>query len=256
MWLCTRGRGSLPAVRADEFLTPHWYSSPRLAGSNPSVLGFFTEQMLLSWISREGCTSAGDQFGKRPKSIAFHGTNPQVDLEDGVSPYIPKFNFRAVDAILVFMDKRRDEAIVVGLQITIAERHSDSKAKFFRDWQWRKTILECKRVVFRFVWVVEDTAGKPYQECIGQSVRVMRESRTIHTPEFRRIYASVMGVSKGIGKKLRNARTTTLLEGVSTGRARGRGDGNAEEEVEEVVGASPEPGPDRDALGNESDHAE
>ena len=184
-------------VSADDFLTPHWYSSLRIAGSNPSVLGFFTEQMLLSWISREGCTSAGDQFGGRPKSTVFDGSKPQVNLEDGVSLYIPiRLNFRAVDAIMVSMDKKRDEAIVVGLQITITKRHTDSEAKFFRDWQWWTTVLGCRRVFFRFVWVVEDTAGKPYQERIGQSVRVTRESRTIHSPAFRRIYASVMDVSK------------------------------------------------------------
>lgn len=45
-------------MNAVHFLTPNWYESLRVAVSNPSMLGFFTEQMLLSYI---GCPSAGPE---------------------------------------------------------------------------------------------------------------------------------------------------------------------------------------------------
>lgn len=44
---------------AQDFLSPKWFNSLTVAANNPSVLGFFTEQMLLSWITIEGCTAAG-----------------------------------------------------------------------------------------------------------------------------------------------------------------------------------------------------
>jgi len=39
-----------------DFLTPQWYHSVVQAGDNPSVLGFFIEQMLFSWVSCHECT--------------------------------------------------------------------------------------------------------------------------------------------------------------------------------------------------------
>lgn len=40
---------------AGNLLTPHRQNSLRIAGSNPSVLEFFTEQMVLSWTWERGC---------------------------------------------------------------------------------------------------------------------------------------------------------------------------------------------------------
>jgi hypothetical protein len=129
---------------------PRNLHSLRLAGSNPSVLGFFTEQMILSWISVNGCPLGGKEFAVPLKTITFPGKKPALDPDVGFSLYVPtSFNFRAVDAVMVFQNKARTEAVVVGVQITISKTHSDSETKFFADWQWWESVLGCSKVSFR-----------------------------------------------------------------------------------------------------------
>src|ERR1700721_70445 len=44
------------------------------------------------------------------------------------------FNLKAIDAIHVTIDKEENEATVIPIQITKADRHSDSEAAFFAQW--------------------------------------------------------------------------------------------------------------------------
>lgn len=51
----------------------------------------------------------------------------------GTTFYIPRdFNYKAIDAILVHINKSKKEAVVVGIQITIAKDHSDSEVLFMQ----------------------------------------------------------------------------------------------------------------------------
>lgn len=45
-------------MNPNHFLGVQWFDSLTMAGGNPSILGFFIEQMVLSWISLEGCMCA------------------------------------------------------------------------------------------------------------------------------------------------------------------------------------------------------
>ena len=77
-------------MNATHFLTPNWYESLRLAGSNPSMLGFFTEQMLLSYISVTGCPSVGPEFAGQLTSVFFQTKTPVVSSHmTGSFLYIP-----------------------------------------------------------------------------------------------------------------------------------------------------------------------
>jgi hypothetical protein len=40
-----------------------------LNNNNPSVLGLFVEQIVLSWIAVKGCSIAAEEFGTKSKSI-------------------------------------------------------------------------------------------------------------------------------------------------------------------------------------------
>jgi hypothetical protein len=189
-------------MNASDFLTPQWYDSLRLAGSNPSVLGFFTEQMLLSWISVNGCPLGGKEFAVRPKTITFPGKKPEMDPDEGFALYVPiSFNFRAVDAVMVFRDKARTEAVVVGVQITISKTHSDSETKFFADWQWWESVLGCSKVSFRFLWILEDAKGKLGTEDVDAGKRPLRGTTKVFHPPFTRTRVTVKDISKDIGER-------------------------------------------------------
>ena len=187
------------------FLTPKWYNSLRLAGSNPSVLGFFTEQMLLSWISQVGCPNVGPSFARPPRVVVFSGKVPKISGDVGFSLYIPTaFNFRAVDSIMVSINDARTEAIVVGVQITLSTSHSDSESTFFQDWQWWQSVVDCPKVSFGFLWVLEETTGKVEEIPMGE--RTLRGVKKVRHPPFTRVQISVENISKDIGAKLRAAR--------------------------------------------------
>ena len=71
----------LQIMNAAHFLTPNWYESLCLADLNLSMLGFFTEQMLLSYISITGCPSVGPDSPVSLCQFFFQTKTPVV------SPY-------------------------------------------------------------------------------------------------------------------------------------------------------------------------
>ena len=192
---------------AHEFLSRHWYRSLHMAGKNPSVLGFFTETMLLSWIANNGCSAAGSEFQSLNSVLLFDDSKPVI-RHDSCSLYIPtSFSYRAVSAILVMADSYRDKATITAVQITISKTHSDSEAKFFADWEWWHGSVGCSTVRFRFLWIVEDVGQNPAIESIQPVQRPLRGKTKVLCPGFERRYASVKDVSKDIGQALEKART-------------------------------------------------
>ena len=58
-----------------DFLEPQSLDNLKMAGKNPSMLGFFVEQVTLSWISISGCPLLGQRFGTRPATTLFRSTS-------------------------------------------------------------------------------------------------------------------------------------------------------------------------------------
>ncbi|RPB22446.1 hypothetical protein L211DRAFT_338898 [Terfezia boudieri ATCC MYA-4762] len=78
------------------------------------MLGFFTEQMLLSYISIIGCPSAGPEFAGQLTSVFFQTKTPVVLFHmAGSFFYIPtSFNFKGVDVILISVTQDKQEAVI------------------------------------------------------------------------------------------------------------------------------------------------
>ena len=131
-----------------------------------------------------------------------------MERSPGFFLYIPTaFNFRAVDAIMVSLNEEMTAAIVVGVQITIAKDHSDSEAKFFSDWQWWKSILDCSDVTFRFLWILGNV-GSYDPEDVGANYRTTRSGTNVTHPAFKRIRVAVRDINHDIGTKLAAARAS------------------------------------------------
>jgi len=199
---------------ARDFLSPKWFDSLTVAANNPSVIGFFTEQMLLSWITIEGCAAAGAEFANCPKeTVLFTSTAPIPTRDSGFRLYIPSSHqFRGVDAILVSLDLgvSPPTARVVGVQITISKSHSDSEASFFNDWQrWiEKLQLPAKDVSFGFLWILENIGSRPRIRDIPEDKKSLRTGTKIVRPAFQRMVASVNDISKDTGRRLKSVRDT------------------------------------------------
>ena len=92
----------------------------------------------------------------------FKGRIPKIYPEtDGAVLHVPRaFNFRIIDGVIVRKvkpeeGKRKNRLFVIPLQITVAEKHSDSHKKIFSEWKEWTAGLEEFDVVPIFVWISE-----------------------------------------------------------------------------------------------------
>ena len=166
---------------AKNFLTLKWHDSLRNGENNLSIVGFFTQQMLLSWISLNGCKAAGDVFSPRPDTVHFSSSSlPLPSRGPGFKFYVPvSHHFKAVDAILVHLSADTvPKATVIGVQITIAKTHSDSESLFFHNWRWwsEKLGLPEGNVAFKFLWILEDVGTRPGEQVVLKQTQPLRES--------------------------------------------------------------------------------
>jgi hypothetical protein len=198
------GRHIRPQVGLDEFLRSRWYDSMARA-PNRTALGFIVESMVISWIVAQGCVGAGNEFDARPKYKFFPASQPEIEGDEGFTIYIPQaFNFRAVDALLVHVDTSTREAIVVGVQITIAKYHSESEEPFMRRWAIYEEQLKefCKKVSYRFLWIHEELGNKPIREEVAAVIKELKGGQRTVSPAYTRLRTTVQTVSPSIGRKL------------------------------------------------------
>jgi hypothetical protein len=192
---------------APDFLGQKWYESLKTVASNSSALGFAVEQMTISWISMYGFSKL-KAFRTKPQHIyAFLGDRPEVSEHTGFSFYIPlKYNYPAVDCIMVKVDSRKSRAVVAGIQITISDYHTDTEEVFLKPWKWWGEELHCQDVEFIFIWALEDVGTKPDCVVVKERLTGPRGARTIERPKYERRHVSIADISPRIGEKLNAAR--------------------------------------------------
>jgi len=94
----------------NEFVTPKWFDSLP-SGSNAVVLGFLVEEMLLSWISVYRFLGAHSTFkSKSSFSMTPFRKCPPPPVSRFTFP--SKYNYPAIDAIMVFINNNRAQAVV------------------------------------------------------------------------------------------------------------------------------------------------
>jgi len=118
------------------FAEKSWVNRIAHVGENPAVLGFLLERAVLGILVKTGTEHAGEEFNRGLVQVIFSGPFPDEPPIHVDSPviYIPTaFNYHAVDAILATKVQQRrysTKAIIVGIQITIADSHSASEEAF------------------------------------------------------------------------------------------------------------------------------
>jgi hypothetical protein len=196
----------------DRFLKQQWCRMVVLVGENSSALGFFVRQVLFSIIEKEGMVMRGV---KVPGIVTVKfGTLPQLAEDASRSPvlYIPNaWNYAAIDAVIIAVDVVGGKKVleIMPVQITINDRHGDSEADFFRQWdEFLATVGESSFDEVRpiFLWIVEDPATFPRKdEMVPSKTRSTRNARYT-SPPYERKVRSVKEVSEKVGNKLEMAR--------------------------------------------------
>ena len=196
-----------------EFLSPTWFHKLETSGSNPSILGFYTERMVISSLATKGheLVLLGPNFQHmvrkqaRPWRIQhFLRGLPILSKDIGVTMYIPiEFNYKAVDAIAVSISAK-GIAEILGIQITIANRHSNSELLFFSNWEVWKKQLNGFEPKAKFLWIWENPRDVGEIQLVASSVRW--DGKIIKLPDRLSISASVRDINKDIGDTLQRAR--------------------------------------------------
>jgi len=158
----------------------------------------YVEQMVIASLAVRGCAFAearvfaNQEFKPKQKkqprnipTIEFLGTFPTQRKQPGRVLYAPtQFNFRAVDAILVYLnDNDRDKdpqknpkATVMGIQITIASTHTDSERNFFEHWSKLTKELDEYEIKAMFMWVWEDLPLTPQRGSMDLGTKTVRRN--------------------------------------------------------------------------------
>jgi hypothetical protein len=97
------------------------------------------------------------------KTIMFDGEFPDFNMERELVLYCPlKFNYRAIDGIIVRIAPvgvgERRKCFMFPIQITVARKHSDSEAAFFKHWgKWKSSFAENNiDIEVEFLWITKE----------------------------------------------------------------------------------------------------
>src|SRR2546429_21412 len=103
----------------------------------------------------------------------------------------------AIDALILdFLDVEEKRVIMVPIQITHSERHSDSEAAFFSKWaQWTKD-LEVQLVTF--LWVKAD---RRQDEIVEERKMDLRSNEKIVNPTYIRSRVAFSDIDKELGSR-------------------------------------------------------
>jgi hypothetical protein len=187
-----------------KFLDGSWFKALYTSRNNPSVLGFIIEQMCLTSIAQTGLCVGGRQLNPMLTSVFEGRAPPFIDMKQEVTLYVPlRFNFPAVDAVIVEVDGKKKAVLLVPLQITIADRHSDSEEKFFETWADWEGQLHGYSVRVLFVWVKEGTRSPV--ESIEERKKDLRRA-IVGRPGYERSSITVKDVNHDVGQELERAR--------------------------------------------------
>ena len=131
-------------VYAEEsiFLSPEWYLALEDFKNNQSIIEFTVEQMIISRIASVGLKFGGNNSIPVASILAFLESVVALSKDKLSILYVPmKFNLRVINALYVAVDRAKEIAQVIAIQITLAKRHKNFAAAFFVDWdQWIKLL--------------------------------------------------------------------------------------------------------------------
>lgn len=181
-----------------------WLMALRTFKDNPSVVGFLVEQACLSAISRTGFNHGSINW-KSFASTIFQGdliqSIPTGNCEKFFIPQNPFF--RDIDALYLKVDDEKKTALVVPIQITTADEHADSEAKFYSRWPTWLDRFDGYEVKTAFVWIVENCHSWEVKE---EDIKTTRSCSILVYPKHERMVITVAEVSPTLGKSLASIR--------------------------------------------------
>lgn len=133
-----------------------WYRA--ILSSNPTVRGYLAEQVCLATITHKGFSRVGHDLGGPMRAEYFTSIpfwSNFIQSGDTVRLYLPKaFNYPAIDAAILQLDRTQRKARLFPIQVTLAKNHKDSELLFYQTkWGAWAQGLDGFEVESTFVWI-------------------------------------------------------------------------------------------------------
>lgn len=183
------------------FMHREWRPTLLLFKNNKSVVGFLVEQVCLGSIAEKGLS---DPFVRKPSNVSMFEKRPSLsrEMETSCIFYIPeKFNYKAIDGILLEINNEAKEAHLVPIQVTISKNHKDSETAFFQDWSYWRDALEGYDIRVSFVWIVME--GKP-DKVVAATAISLRDGDKEVNPDYTRKYIAIKNINARIAENIKN----------------------------------------------------
>ena len=186
------------------FVNDMWYTAVSRS-SNPVVRGFLAEQICLAFIADNGLMAVDPKlsrmstvnFDTQPDFAQFLSTDHKIRL------YVPfAYNFRAVDGVILLLDRPSKKATMFSIQFTLSLSHKQSDEEFHRRlWlSWTEPIVSAGFSVHStFVWIDKKQLSDVVKPKV---VRVLRSGDKIVHPEYSVVHVGVKSVNKRLASFL------------------------------------------------------
>jgi len=181
------------------FLGSEWLRTLESYKNNPSAIGFAVEQIVISKIASAGVHSGNFNI-PAAKIVTFEGGTTMLSKDEESTYYVPlKFNLKAIDALYVRLDQKKNTAHLVAIQITVAKRHKDSESAFLADLDMWLRGLAGFEVKTSFLWIHEGERGRADVET---KVTVLRDRTVLDRPNHEVHWVSIEQIAIDLASTL------------------------------------------------------
>ena len=173
-----------------------WYHA--ILSTNPTVRGYLAEQVCLATIARKGLSKVSHDLGG-PMRVEYFTGIPFwanfIQSGDTVRLYLPKaFNYPAIDAAILLLDRTRKKVWLFPIQVTLAQKHKDSETLFYQTkWGAWTRGFDGFELESTFVWIDNH---RPRQSDVPTEERALRARNVMLNPPHSSIHIGVADVDQ------------------------------------------------------------
>ena len=186
------------------FLDDSWYSAVSRS-ANPIVRGFLAEQICISNIATNGLKVVHPKLGRMTTAIFETAPNftEFLSSDHETRVYVPTaYNFRAVDGVVLLLDRSSKQAIMFAIQFTLSQNHKQSDKDFHTKlWpSWIEPIESAGySVQSTFVWIDKK---QPSEHVEPKLVKSLRSGDKVVHPDYFVVHVGVEMVDSRLASAL------------------------------------------------------
>jgi hypothetical protein len=193
-------------AREEYFCSHEWYTAVRLS-TNPVVRGFLAEHICLTSIANNGLVVVDKGLATQMPVATFQTEpdwSPFLCSAQHCHLYVPiAYNFKAVDGVILLLDRQNKKAHMFLIQVTLGRRHSKSADDFYASmwWDWVRPLgmAGFENVQSTFVWIDQEQRADGIK---SEKTRASRSGEKAVQPEYRVVHIGIDKIDRELATAL------------------------------------------------------